>query len=605
MTNLTLGSNFDTSKTIGMRDMFQNCASLTSLNLGSKFNTSQVTTMSNMFQNCSSLTTLDLGPAFTNIGSTNTDLLTNCGKRGTIIYVPESIYGSRQSLKLNRTSTTTINYTTGTIKAKYKPEWEKVSSSINKTNKTMTVKIKGKVNEANYISTITNNLKETDIAVYINGTAANGITKTLSSATVNGNTVEYTITLSNFQQNQSGQKYKEWSGNVAIKIAGRGKDASTYSKNILVDKYGNQSMSESDETGTWIPIEIKDTDTNINKDGTMFADFIKPEIAKVSVTVDKATKTETIVFTAVDKYFKSSKINLSNIKVYVNGKLENAVEKTLTSVALTETRTVNGKSTTEQYGIKYTLTLSKFENITSYIDATQNTEISIKIDENMVEDNSGNTNEAITIKGETIDFVAPQIRYQYSSSDIDYTGKTVKIYFEILDINSASATQSENELLNSLDIKVGGETPDWSKVTRRIRQLDVEKSDGVSGVGYTVILSGLEQKQKNNSDNTLDYSGVVTIGIKAGIAQDNYGNKTIAKTITVGINEPKHTGSAVTVDVVDPIFEEVSVSADPSVPTATIAVKGTDKYYASNSLSANQIKVYVDGKETSGLTVTV
>ena len=62
-------SNFDTSNVYLMSGMFANCSSLTSLNID-KFSTSDATTMEGMFANCSSLTSLD-------INNFNTDNVTN------------------------------------------------------------------------------------------------------------------------------------------------------------------------------------------------------------------------------------------------------------------------------------------------------------------------------------------------------------------------------------------------------------------------------------------------------------------------------------------------------------------------------------------------
>ena len=49
MTNLNFNNNFDTSNVVNMRNMFQNCVSITTLDISS-FNTSNVTNMANMFQ---------------------------------------------------------------------------------------------------------------------------------------------------------------------------------------------------------------------------------------------------------------------------------------------------------------------------------------------------------------------------------------------------------------------------------------------------------------------------------------------------------------------------------------------------------------------------
>ena len=89
---------------------------------------------------------------------------------------------------------------------------------------------------------------------------------------------------------------------------------------------------------------------------------------------------------------------------------------------------------------------------------------------------------------------------------------------------------------------------------------------------------------------------------------DTSGNKNNAFTITSGIDiagEKLGTDGKI-VDVVDPIWERVSSSASAADQTATITVKGTDKYFKESNLKSELIKVFVDGKEvTTGITKTV
>ena len=111
----------------------------------------------------------------------------------------------------------------------------------------------------------------------------------------------------------------------------------------------------------------------------------------------------------------------------------------------------------------------------------------------------------------------------------------------------------------------------------------------------------------------MDYSGVITVAIPAGKVTDTSNNSNVATTITSGIDIPGGdvSGDGTVVDVVDPIWEKVSSSAyafDPTDKTksiATITVKGTDKYYASSALTADKIKVFVNGSEVTDGSVTV
>ncbi len=115
MKTLNLGSNFNTSKVTNMANMFNGCSSLTSLSLGNYFYTTNVTDMTSMFDSLGKyrMTTLDLGPAFTRIASTNSGFASNLGNSNTKIYVSNAIYQDTTHFKLNSSSSTTIEVTTG------------------------------------------------------------------------------------------------------------------------------------------------------------------------------------------------------------------------------------------------------------------------------------------------------------------------------------------------------------------------------------------------------------------------------------------------------------------------------------------------------------
>ena len=116
------------------------------------------------------MTSLDLGPAFTNIAENNEDMFLQTGKQGEIIIqAPESIYNDRTHLKLNTDSSQTIGWqdadgndttTYGTINPKYKPEWQKVSSSINEETKEVSIVVKGQVDPSVYTSHANGQLPE-------------------------------------------------------------------------------------------------------------------------------------------------------------------------------------------------------------------------------------------------------------------------------------------------------------------------------------------------------------------------------------------------------------------------------------------------------------
>ena len=122
MTSLDLGDNFDTSSVTNMYGMFYltGVQAMTSLDLGDNFDTSNVTDMRDMFYHTGrdAMTSLNLGSAFTNIAETNTSMLIATGKSEEIVItVPEQIYQDEHHVKLNENSTTTIEFTRGTIQA--------------------------------------------------------------------------------------------------------------------------------------------------------------------------------------------------------------------------------------------------------------------------------------------------------------------------------------------------------------------------------------------------------------------------------------------------------------------------------------------------------
>ena len=241
---------------------------------------------------------LDLGPAFTRIAATYSNVFTNTGKSGCIIYAPEAIYQNKNAFKLNTSSGTTISYTRGSLNLRYKTEWIVESKNANTSAKNVTIQLRGRTNNnatSVYKSNVTSTLTKDNITVYINGAEASSISKSLGTVTTSKNpTTGYndvlvTLTLSGFEQSalQSGKNYKEWSGDISIQIA----------QGTLKDSYGNKN-------------------TGLNSSGARvreslagpFADFIAPNVAYkfADSNIDKTNKRFTMVFDIVDKYYNAS-----------------------------------------------------------------------------------------------------------------------------------------------------------------------------------------------------------------------------------------------------------------------------------------------------------
>ena len=394
MTSLNLRDKFDTSNVTSMYATFQETGytAMTSLYLGDKFDTSKVTNMKDMFYKTGalSMTNLDFGPAFTKIADNHEDMFIDTGKNGeVVINVPESIYKNRKSFKLSSTDSTTSEGTLivnsivreaddgtktlserdVTVVPKYKPEWTVTSTVVDKANKALKINLKGATNANNYTSDVTTALDANAISIWIDGEEITGVSKTVTTANPStGASVTQIITLTDFEEavRQAGKSYKEWSGNITLKIAGRGEATSTYTANILTDKYGNQSMSASDETGTWINIDFKDeTASTSNEDGKMFADFITPEYTYeyANTTIDHDTKKVTVVFDITDKYFDKSSLSedttASQITVDFEGTEATNATKELTKLS-DITATINGVENTK-IGEKYKLVVSNLD----------------------------------------------------------------------------------------------------------------------------------------------------------------------------------------------------------------------------------------------------
>ena len=567
---LDLGDKFNTSNVTNMSNMFSGLTALTSLDLGDKFDTSNVTNHGKMFAGCTAITTLDLGPKFTKIASDeNSSFMSDCGTTGAVIYAPEAIYKDRTSFKLNSGDTSTasgaIPVDAGrTINPIYKPEWEKVSSSLDTTtnpeNPTVSVVVKGSANKSetingvniNYNSQVTSGLTKDNISVYIDGeldgdTNKNGkidagetpsITKTVTSASPSATSAEvtHTITLSGLEEalRQNGKSFKEWSGNIAIKIGGRGEATDTYTANVLTDEYGNQSMMETDASGTWIDVLYKDTDTDHNVNGTMFADFVKPEFTYEysNTTINHETKTVTIVFDVTDKYFNSSALltdtTASNIDVVVGGTTPTNATKALTKLQ-DLTATVNG--TSKKVGERYQLVITNLDqgggNDYSGI-------MTLAFPADIITDMSTNGNLAKTITigiddpttgdgddtGVIVDVVDPI--WKVENINIDKTNKKVTADLIATDkylTGVENSTLTTNDITVSVDDDVNANTVITKSLTEPT--FSTNATTGMKEIKYTLTLDNFEQATKQTGKSFLEYSGNVKIKIAAGTVTDD------------------------------------------------------------------------------------
>ena len=460
----------------------------------------------------------------------------------------------------------TISAGNGTINPIYRPKWTKTSSTLNTDAQTLSIVVKGNasesqtVNGANikYNSDVTSALSADDIIVYVDGeldgdTNKNGvldegetpsITKAVSTADSSATSAEvtHTITLSNFGEalRQEGKEFREWSGNVAIKIGGRGQDESTYSANVLTDKYGNENMMETDMDGTnddgsWVSVIFKDGSIDHNANGTMFTDFVKPEFTYeyANTVIDHDTKTVTVVFDVTDKYFASTVLatdpQAENITVKLDGK--EATNATKTLIKLSDiTATVNGNTSTK-IGEKYQLVVS---NLDQGSGDDYSGIMTLAFPADIITDKSANTNipKTITIgtddpttddghdKDVIVDVVDPI--WKIENISIDGTTKTVKADLIATD---KYLTGVDNCTLTTDDItlSVDGDENANTAITKTLSAPTFSENvtTGMKEIKYTLTLDNWEEATLQDGKSFFEYSGTVKIKIKEGTITDD------------------------------------------------------------------------------------
>ena len=590
MTTLTLGSKFNTAKVTNMQEMFANTGytKMTKLDLGDIFYTTAATNMTSMFNatGYTAMGELDLGPAFTKIAGTYSNVFTNTGKSGCIIYAPEAIYQNKNAFKLNTSSGTTISYTRGSLNLRYKTEWIVESKNANTSAKNVTIQLRGRTNNnatSVYKSNVTSTLTKDNITVYINGAEASSISKSLGTVTTSKNpTTGYndvlvTLTLSGFEQSalQSGKNYKEWSGDISIQIA----------QGTLKDSYGNKN-------------------TGLNSSGARvreslagpFADFIAPNVAYkfADSNIDKTNKRFTMVFDIVDKYYNASTsktLAVTDLTIKIDGAVPdwNKVTRNLTSADLSNT--VNGAS--KVVGKRYTLTLSNLQQSTiasgaSYKDYSG--VITVVVPEKKVYDTSGRYNPTTTITsgvniptnsgtGKVVDVVDPF--WQVSNVNIDHSKNQVT-----MTIKGTDKYYSGNSLTkDKITVLVDGETA--TSVTKTLSSA----TSITKGVQYTLTLTTWQQSSKQSGKSYLEWSGNTVIRIAAGTMTDTNGNSSKQQDFSIGL-----------VDFIKPTITKVSSTKDATNKRETIVFDVDDKYINTTSISTDNIKVYMNGVEATSIT---
>ena len=746
LTSLKLGENFNTAKVTDMSYMFNGTANasstITKISLGKQFYATSVTNMTSMFQNCGAthMTELDLGPAFTKIAETNTNIFANTGNTGCIINAPEAIYKDSKNFRIGGEGSTAIAYSRGTINAKYRTEWAIDSTTVDKTTKKVEITLRGKINSqttvaeypADMVSGITDKNK---IKVFIDNTELTNVEQSMELGNVsydinNSGKVEVLqkITLTDFEETarQSGKSYKEWSGNITLKILQDSglvenygnqnteqtltdvafvdfiKPEITYNYSTtdinytektltvefsIIDKYfASSTITENNLTVKLLdtnavpenitktltseeikevrndktetigkkyklvvggleqasktadgkykdysgPIGIgiaegtvKDTSNNVNDSTTItvgvdepdksgseeIVDVVDPIWEAKNIQIDKVNKKVTVDLYGTDKYYSRDELDVSKIKVFVDGTEITSSDEVLKTLSDVEILSEERQYGSIQYGVKYTLTLSNWtESDMSF--ASSNREYreysgitKIQIAEGTIYDNH-NTNKQQEFTLGKVDFIKPDIIYKTSNTVIDKTNKTLTVVFDATDkyYNSSASSLA----LSDLTVTVGGKTMTQAELTASGNSLTSTALASGYGTRYTLVIKNLQQ----NPNTGIDYSGIVSIAIPKDKISDLSGNKNDAKTITVGIDTPSinNEGQGTIVDVVDPAVRAENVIIDEANNMVIVDVVGTDKYIdvENSSLNPSDIKVFINGEDiekTAGIKV--
>lgn len=596
LSSIQLSNEFNTKSVVNMNGMFYNCNNADEINLGSKFYTIKANNMNNMFEKCSKLVALDLGPAFTNIANSNANMLKDCGKSAnSTIYCGEAIYGDVKNLRLNSSSSVQVNYLIGRIECKYRIEWSKVSSILDKENKKLIVTIK-----AEGINTIykegTATLTERNIHVYVDGELADdgiNVVKTLNSGENITGGVQYILTIENFEQQskQTEKKYCEWSGNVSVQI----------DRGIAFDEYGNGNLMN----------EIKDEQVTENTDGKMFVDFIKPEItykySKADINYDD--KTLEVVLKVYDKYIGRSELTTDDITAQIYNE-ETKKYDTIENVLAT----INTKYTDNELEIRYQITNLSREFIEKY--ANYSGYISIIVPENKIFDMSGNGNiqKIITIginnpdnTGENVivDVVDPVWHIENVRTFNKNKGETTEDSYVLVDLIGtdkylSKSTLSENDLSISIDGEIVStiskklvENTNGKKYEEMYETIDGTKK--LYGVKYTLKLSNFEAGEEVTDREFAEWSGSTTIMVEPGCLEDISKNTNKKTSLGIGI-----------VDFIRPEFVQQDLTStdimlDKIKKTQTIKLSAYDKFMlppTDKELEKikNSIIVYVDSE---------
>ena len=599
MINLALGDNFDTSSVTNMTNMFDGTGydEMTSLDLGDKFDTSSVTNMSYMFSDTgyTKMTSLDLGDKFDTSSVTNMSYM-----------FQQTGYTAMTSLdlgdKFDTSKVTDMNAMfkwTGYTKMTNLDLGDKFKTSAATNTMEMFFYTGYTAMTSLDLGPAFTNIPSNNAGMFLQ-TGKSGIvvyapeaiyqdsrhfklnsgsTTTLGWMDGEGNIITNYGTIN--------PKYRtEWvKENASIDTS----DANNPKINITIRGTTNPDVPAS-EYASNVTSTLANTDIKVYIDSTMYTSNNITDSATIAVgtattTTNTRTGAQDVLQTITITNFEEAERILGKAYKEWSGNIRLEIAQG------TLTDTTNANDTTITYGNS---------NVSIINDGTGTRTDSTIEDETKVDKN--------TTGAMFADFIKPEFTYIYSSTDINYDQKTLTVTFSVVDkfFNSTTGlTNADGITVKMIDENVVPEN--LTKTITKTRDITETRNNTSIKIGeeYTLTVTGFEQAQMAEDGKYKDYSGPVSIAFPASIVSDKSGNTNIAKTITVGINEPDQSGTEEIVDFVKPTWKAENLQIDTENKEATVDLIGTDKYFESGSLDVSQIKVIVDGEEVTDTTSVI
>ena len=324
--------------------------------------------------------------------------------------------------------------------------------------------------------------------------------------------------------------------------------------------------------------------------------------------IDYTNKKVTVDIIGKDAHsgYGANSLDIGDIEVWVEGTKITNVTKELST------------ATTVADGIKYTLTLTNFEEVArqtgkNYKEWSGSTKIVIAA--NTLEDKLANQNTSDEYALGHIDLIDPEFTYQYSETVIDKTNKKLTVVFYAAD----KFLDSTNSGITLADFYNPNTDPADALTTKPVFSVDgvpininvtgnsltSETLDSGKTIKYTLVVANLQANpsvEENNLNDGYTYSGIVSISIPEDKFKDSSNNGNESTTITVGTDEldgepnPGIVGGVV-VDVVDPVWKVNSVALD----TGIIKLQAKDKYFDTVTIDEEDITVYVNGVPSTAI----